>query len=185
MHIGDKLEDFQSEKNEGRDFSPIDMIDKYAFLVIFISSECELSMSYLGRICKLIDKYEEDDLGVLLIDVSHIGESFDKLLDCLIEKNIKIKDNPDLKLVKDPGLALVTQFGATVTPEAFLFSRDRELIYHGAIDDAGDNPAHVTRVYLEDAIEYALDGLEIDYPEVEAYGTPIHSIDDMNNLTGK
>jgi len=31
----------------------------------------------------------------------------------------------------------------------------------------------VMRVYLEDAIEFALDGLEIDYPEVAPVGCSI------------
>jgi hypothetical protein len=31
----------------------------------------------------------------------------------------------------------------------------------------------VTAVYLEDAIEEALDGMEIDYPEIPATGTAI------------
>ncbi len=32
----------------------------------------------------------------------------------------------------------------------------------------------VTAVYLEDAIEETLDGMEIDFPETVAEGTPIH-----------
>ena len=65
------------------------------------------------------------------------------------------------------------ELGATKTPEVFLFNARRELVYKGAIDDAWDNEAAVMRVYLEDAIEFALDGLEIDYPEVPAVGCSI------------
>lgn len=31
----------------------------------------------------------------------------------------------------------------------------------------------VTQVWLEDAIDYALDGVEVDYPEIDAVGCPI------------
>ena len=68
---------------------------------------------------------------------------------------------------------MAKRFGATVNPEVFLFNSKRELVYKGAIDDCWENEAMVTNVYLEDAIESALDGVEVDYPEVAPVGTPI------------
>jgi hypothetical protein len=64
-------------------------------------------------------------------------------------------------------------FGAQVNPEVFLFNRKRELVFKGAIDDSWQNEAMATSVYLEEAIEEALDGMEIDFPEIPAVGTPI------------
>jgi hypothetical protein len=63
--------------------------------------------------------------------------------------------------------------GATRTPEVFLFNSRRELVYHGAVDDSWDNENAVMQVYLEDAIEYCLDGLEVDYPEIPPVGCSI------------
>jgi peroxiredoxin len=63
--------------------------------------------------------------------------------------------------------------GATRTPEVFLFNQHRELVYKGAIDDSWENESTVMKVYLEDAIEYCLDGVEIDYPEIPAAGCTI------------
>lgn len=65
------------------------------------------------------------------------------------------------------------KLGAKRTPEVFLFNANRELVYSGAIDDSWENENMVTRVYLEDAIEYTLDGMEIDYPNVPAVGCTI------------
>ncbi|MOA54296.1 hypothetical protein D3C78_1778860 [compost metagenome] len=44
------------------------------------------------------------------------------------------------------------------------------MVYKGAIDDSWENENMVTRVYLEDAIEAALDGIDVDYPEVAPVG---------------
>jgi len=63
--------------------------------------------------------------------------------------------------------------GATRTPEVFLFNSRRELVYHGAVDDSCENENAVMQVYLEDAIEYCLDGLEVDYPEIPPVGCSI------------
>ena len=63
--------------------------------------------------------------------------------------------------------------GAQKTPEVFLFNQKRELVYKGAIDDSWENEATVMSVHREDAIEYTLDGSDIDYPEVDAVGCSI------------
>jgi hypothetical protein len=73
----------------------------------------------------------------------------------------------------DENQEVAKSLGAERTPEVFLFNNKRELVYKGAIDDNWENPNAVMQVYLEDAIEYSLDGLEIDYPEVPAIGCSI------------
>ena len=54
-----------------------------------------------------------------------------------------------------------------------LFNSKRELVYKGAIDDNWESESAVTSAYLEDAIEEALDGMEIDFPEIPCNGNPI------------
>jgi hypothetical protein len=68
---------------------------------------------------------------------------------------------------------VIKKLGAVRTPEAFLFNNNRELVYRGAIDDNWENEAAIMQVYLEDAVEYSLDGLEVDYPEIDAVGCTI------------
>jgi thioredoxin-like negative regulator of GroEL len=60
----------------------------------------------------------------------------------------------------DETQAVARQFGATRTPEVFLFDRDRTLRYHGAPDDNFEDPAAVTHHHLRDAIEALLAGRE-------------------------
>ena len=48
------------------------------------------------------------------------------------------------------------RFGATRTPEVFLFDRARVLRYHGAPDDNFEDPAAVTHHYVRDAIDALL-----------------------------
>jgi hypothetical protein len=53
-------------------------------------------------------------------------------------------------------------FGASVTPEAFLFSSDGKLAYHGTIDDNRADPDKVVAHNLGDALAAvaAEDGLQ-------------------------
>ncbi len=50
------------------------------------------------------------------------------------------------------------RFGATRTPEVFLFDRERVLRYHGAPDDNFEDPVAVTHSYVRNAIEALLAG---------------------------
>jgi len=43
-------------------------------------------------------------------------------------------------------------FGATRTPEAFLFDKDGKLVYHGTIDDNAKEPNQVKARYLRSAL---------------------------------
>jgi len=73
----------------------------------------------------------------------------------------------------DENQLVAKKLGATRTPEAFVFNRSRELVDQGAIDDNWEHQAMVTQVYLEDAIEDTLDGMETDFPEEPAVGCSI------------
>jgi hypothetical protein len=64
-------------------------------------------------------------------------------------------------------------FGATKTPEAFLFDKEGKLVYHGAIDDNGQEPAKVEKNYLKDALEAVLSGGEIAVKETKSIGCSI------------
>jgi peroxiredoxin len=119
----------------------------------------------------LAKQYEEDNLGVLSINGNNIAtqpmDSFEEM-----QRLVKQLEVP-FHYLHDESQDILKQLGAEKTPEVFLFNARRELVYKGAIDDAWDNEAAVMRVYLEDAIEFALDGLEIDYPEVAPVGCSI------------
>lgn len=108
-------------------------------------------------------------MGVILVNSKPIegnpSESLEAMKHFLTQNHLE-----DVWYLKDEEANLAKQLGAKVTPQAFLFNSRRELVYQGAIDDAWDQPNLVTRVYLEDAIEYTLDGLEVDFPETDAIG---------------
>jgi hypothetical protein len=64
-------------------------------------------------------------------------------------------------------------FGATRTPECFLFNSDRVLVYHGAIDNNTGDEEAVTREHLSIAIDEMLDGKPVSVPESKSVGCSI------------
>ena len=72
----------------------------------------------------------------------------------------------------DPDQSLARALGSERTPEAFVFDRDRRLVYHGAIDDNRDDTA-VGRRYLGDALDAVLAGEPAPIAETAPVGCTV------------
>jgi peroxiredoxin len=174
LQIGDKLPEFNLTGFDNNKHSSFEYADKYALVVIFTCDSAEISQSYSKRLIKLFEKYEEDNLGIVGINSNDSFQSPNDSLKHMTKVAYKFGlDKINFLYLKDETQEVAKQFGAQTNPEVFLFNSKRELVYKGAIDDAWENENMVTQAYLEDAIEEALDGIEPDYSEIPAIGTPI------------
>ncbi len=176
LNIGDKMPDFKLQgvfgqiRNNYDDFA-----DKYALAIVFTSNNNEYSQAYSRRLIELFDKYEDDNFAIIGINSNDVeqspADSFEMMKKAA--KHYKLEERNFLFL-HDESQEVAKAFGARYNPEVFLFSSKRELVYKGAIDDNWENDELVTQVYLEDAIEYCLDGIEVDFPEIPVTaGEPI------------
>jgi peroxiredoxin len=171
MNIGDNLKHFELKGTSGKSISTYHLSDKSALLIVVTCNHCPTALAYWPRIVSLAKQYEEDNLGVLAINGNDASQ---KPMDSFAEmQRLVAQYGVPFPYLHDESQEVLKQLGAEKTPEVFLFNARRELVYKGAIDDSGENEAAVMRVYLEDAIEFALDGLEIDYPEIPAVGCSI------------
>lgn len=171
MELGSKLPYFELKACDNQVRSLVDVADKSCILVVFICNHCPYVQAYLDRLDKLVHKFYEDNLGVIFINANDVAQqpadSFENM------QRLAEKYNWQSIYWFDEKQEVAKMFDAKRTPEAFLFNSNRELVYHGAIDDSWEAPGMVTRIWLEDAIEFTLDGLEVDYPEVAPVGCTI------------
>jgi peroxiredoxin len=174
LNIGDKLPDFNLKGFDGKFYTHFDYADKYALAIIFTCNSSPISKAYSKRLLSLFEKYEEDSMGIVGINSNDASQSpedsFENMIRAAEHFNL---DEMHFLYLQDESQEVAKKFGATKNPEVFLFNRKRELAYKGAIDDCWENEAMVTSVFLEDAIEETLDGMDIDFPETEGEGTPI------------
>jgi hypothetical protein len=68
-------------------------------------------------------------------------------------------------------------FGATKTPEVFLFNKDMKLVYKGSIDDNPANSSNVQKKYLEDAILAIQAGESLKISKTDGRGCSIKRIE--------
>lgn len=68
---------------------------------------------------------------------------------------------------------LADAFGASRTPEVYLFNKDKKLVYHGAINDNPANPSDVKRMHLREAMNEMLAGKDVTVSETRSVGCGI------------
>jgi len=68
---------------------------------------------------------------------------------------------------------LADAFGASRTPECYLFDKDGKLIYHGAIDDSPADINSVKRHHLKEAINEEIAGKNVSVKESRSVGCSI------------
>jgi len=75
--------------------------------------------------------------------------------------------------VVDDTSAVARAFGASVTPEAFLFDKAGKLAYHGTIDDNHQDASKVQKRFLTDALDAVVAGKPPALSETKSLGCGI------------
>ncbi|AKJ64676.1 thioredoxin family protein [Kiritimatiella glycovorans] len=125
-------------------------------LVIFSCRHCPFVQKWQQRMVEIGNTYRKKDVGVVFIN-SNDPERFPE--DRFESMQEQAEENGyHFPYVMDLTSAVAKAFGARRTPEAFLFNKDDELVYHGAIDDNLNHPDKVKKPFLRDALDALLKG---------------------------
>ena len=139
-----------------------------ATVVLFISTKCPISNSYNDRMNAIYKEYS--DRGVQFVFVNaNANEPVQE-----IEEHAKANQF-SFKVYKDVNNVLASEFGATVTPEAYVFDNSGVLQYHGQVDDA-TNEARVRVKGLRTAIDAVLSNRPVELKETKAFGCTIKKV---------
>ena len=163
---GDKL-----AGTDGKSHSIADVRGKKGTLVIFTCNHCPYVKAWDERTAKLGNAALEKGIGVIAInsndDAKYPEDGFDKMVERAKALGIAYP------YVVDATSALARNFGATKTPEFFLFDADGALVYHGALDDEAEDESKVSKRWLADAIDALAAGKAIAVAETKAFGCGI------------
>jgi peroxiredoxin len=155
LELGSSAPDFTLLGVDGEEHSLASYADAPLLALIQSCNHCPYVLAWEGRMIGVQRDYAAR--GVRLVAVNsndasrHPDDSYEHMVEHAQEKGF------NFDYLHDPEQRLVRALGAKRTPEVFLFDRDRRLVYHGAIDDNRDE-ADVSRRYLRDALDAALDG---------------------------
>jgi thiol-disulfide isomerase/thioredoxin len=172
LNISSRLPKIENLRGvDGKKYGSEAYQDSPFLLVIFSCNHCPYVRAYEDRIINFVKEYKDKGLAVLYInsneDKNYPEDSFDEMVKRAKEKNFPFP------YVRDEDQSVARAFGATHTPEFFLFDKERKLRYHGRFDDNWREPENVQRHYLQEAIDALLDGNEVAEPEVHSIGCTI------------
>jgi hypothetical protein len=140
-------------------------------LVIFSCNHCPFAKAWEGRIVALGNKLKGSGLGVVMVnsnDPSRVPEDGYEAM----RSRAREKGYP-FPYVVDATSNLARSFGATRTPEAFLFDGAGKLVYQGAVDDNSESPEKVKDRFLENAADALLAGKPVPLATTQTIGCTI------------
>ena len=140
-------------------------------LVVFTCNHCPWARAWESRLTELGNTYRGRGIGVIAINSNDPAEHAEDGFEQMQERSRTL--GMQFPYVVDATSDVARAFGATRTPEAFLFDADRHLVYHGAIDDNAHEPDAVQHRYLHDALEALLHGRPIEPSTVRSMGCTI------------
>jgi len=127
-----------------------------AFGVIFHCNHCPYAQAWEDRLIKTQQDYADRGVRVVLINANdpakYPTDDFEHMKSRAQEKGYPFP------YLYDETQEIARAYGATRTPEVFLFDGAGVLRYHGAPDDNYEDPGSVQHHYLRDAIDALLAG---------------------------
>lgn len=167
--------DIQMMDVSGKQVSLKQAAGKNGLLVMFSCNTCPFVIKNQQRTRAICQYALDHSIGVVLVNSNEAqrgdADSYDAMKDYAKEQGYK------WYYAVDKNSVLADAFGASRTPETFLFGKDGKLAYHGAIDDNPSEPDHVQRQHLHQAIDELIGGKEITVKTSRSVGCGIKRVE--------
>lgn len=154
-----------------KDYSLGDFRQNSVLVIAFTCNHCPYVQAYEGRIVAFQREYGPKGVQLVCINSNETKhypqDDFDEMV-----KRAKSKGF-NFPYLRDEDQSVASAFGASHTPEFFVFDQDRKLRYHGKMDDNYQDPKSVKASYLRDAVDAILAGKEVREPETYSIGCTI------------
>ena len=160
LQIGSTAPNFENlPATDGTSYSLKDFKAMRCLAVVFSCNHCPYVQAYEDRMIALQREYGPKGVQLIAVNsnetVNYPEDNFQEMVKRA--KNLGF----NFPYLRDDDQSVASTFGATHTPEFFLFDEHRKLRYHGRMDDNYQNPAAVKANYLRDAIDAVLSGAQV------------------------
>ncbi len=170
LKIGDKAIAFDLPGVDGKRHALADYADKAAVVVIFTCNHCPYAQAW-DRLIQIQAHYAGKGVQLIAINandaVKYPADSFPKMQERAAAKGF------NFPYLHDASQEVARAYGATRTPEVFVFDRNRTLRYQGTVDDNHEDPAAVKQPYLRQALDAVLAGKPAPVAETAPVGCTI------------
>ena len=169
--LGRKIPPFSATAVDSTTYQSADCKQK-VLVVAFLGVECPLANLYYPRLVELAKQYKGKSVGFVAIN-SNAQDTLDD-----VHKQARIH-KATFPVLKDAGNAVAKLFGAERTPEVFVLDAERNVRYHGMVDDQygyRQRRSQPTKNYVVDAVDAVLSARTVDVAETPVQGCHIGRI---------
>ena len=168
------MRDVMMKNATGKEISLEKAAGKNGLLVMFSCNTCPYVIKNQERTLAAAKQAASYQFGTILLNSNEAQRSAE---DSYTAMKTYAKDQGyTFPYTMDDNSLIADAFGATRTPECFLFDNNMKLVYHGAIDDNPSDAASVSKRYLEAAMKQVIDGEEVAVKESKSVGCSIKRI---------
>lgn len=159
----------------GRRVDPFGQEEAKAVVLIFVSTVCPIANRYAPELTRLYEAFQPKQVAFWLVyaDSSETPEQIRRHRD---------EYQLHMPAILDPDHRLVRFCHATRTPEAVVFTADRQQRYRGRIDDRftdyGKSREFASQHDLQDALDAILAGKAVPLPVTDAIGCYIPGVEE-------
>lgn len=171
LKTGDKAPDFSLKGTDGKTYSLSNFKGAKALLIIFMCNHCPYVKAKIDIIKNLQAKYRGKGLVVVGINsndaTDYPEDSFEGMIKTAKEKNF------NFIYLHDESQEVAKSYGASCTPDPFLFDSGRKLVYHGRFDNALEPGQEATEFDMDEAIAAVLAGKKPKHEFIYSIGCSI------------
>jgi peroxiredoxin len=162
--------DFTLPDTEGVSHSLGELAGRGAVAVIFTCNHCPYALAWHGRLIDVADEYAPRGVSTLFIN-SNDADRYPA--DSLEAMRTRVADEDwPAPYLHDRSQDVARAFGARTTPDVFVVDSEMRIRYRGAPDEDYDDPA-ANALWLREALDDVLSGVELRRPETEPIGCSI------------
>ncbi len=140
-------------------------------LVMFSCNTCPFVIKNQPITQKVIDYAVAHHIGMVIINSNEAqrgdADSYTQMAEYAHAHNYTVP------YLVDENSKLADLFGASHTPEVYLFNKQNKLVYKGAMNDNPSDPGSYKKMYVEDAINAMVAGKEVDPKTTKSIGCGI------------
>jgi len=171
LKIGSVAPEFNLPGIDGNIYSLNHFNGGKGFIIIFSCNHCPYVRAYENRIKKIQSDYGNKGVSLFAINSNDSDQYEDDSFENMKTRAAEMEFN--FPYLRDEDQTVAKAYGASHTPEIFLFNNQRKLVFHGKIDDNWRDETKVNFTYLRNAIKELIEGKEISVPETFTIGCTI------------
>jgi len=155
----------------GKEVTLKDAKKQNGLLVMFSCNTCPYVIKNQSRTNEICKYAMSQGVGVVILNSNEAqrggSDSYDDM------KDYAKGQGYNWYYAVDKNHELADAFGASRTPEVYLFNKQGKLVYHGAIDDNPSDASSVSRNHLKEAINETVGGKDVSVKESRSVGCGI------------